>query len=165
MTPWTVAYQAPLSMKFPRRECWSRLLFPSPGEIPDPGMEPVSPALAGRFFTTEPPRKPCLHTYYIFFRTVWNTMPLYMCHWVFPKNKNFFFINHSMIIKGFPGDSDGEESTCNAGDLGSLPGLGRSPGGGHGNPLQYSCLENPMDRGAWWATFHGVSKSWTQLNN
>ena len=53
----------------------------------------------------------------------------------------------------FPGASDGKESTCNVGDLGSLPGLGRSPGGGHGNPLQYSRLENPTDRGAWWATF------------
>ena len=70
-------------------------------------------------------------------------MPLYMCQWVFPKNKKFFFINYSMIIKGFPGDSDGEESTCNAGDLGSTPGLGRSPGGGHGNPILYFCLENP----------------------
>ena len=59
---------------------------------------------------------------------------------------------------GFPGGSDGKESTCNAGDLGSMPGLGRSPGGGHGNPLQRSCLENPMDRGAWGATVHGVAK-------
>ena len=49
---------------------------------------------------------------------------------------------------GFPGSSDGKESTCNVGDLDSIPGLGTSPGGGHGNPLQYSCLENPMDRGA-----------------
>ena len=48
---------------------------------------------------------------------------------------------------GFPGGSDGKESACNVGDLGSIPGLGRSPGGEHGNPLQYSCLENPMDRG------------------
>ena len=52
---------------------------------------------------------------------------------------------------GFPGDSDGKASACSAGDLGLIPGLGRSPGGGHGNPLQYSCLENPMDRGAWQA--------------
>ena len=58
-----------------------------------------------------------------------------------------------------PGGSDGKESTCNAGDLGSIPGLGRSPGEGHGNPLQYSCVENSMDRGAWWATVHGVAKS------
>ena len=48
-------------------------------------------------------------------------------------------------------------------DLGSIPGLGRSPAGGHGNPLQYSCLENPMDRKAWWATVHIVTQSWTQL--
>ena len=50
---------------------------------------------------------------------------------------------------------------ANAGDAGSVPGLGRSPGEGNGNPLQYSCLENPMDREAWWATVHGVTKSWT----
>ena len=55
---------------------------------------------------------------------------------------------------------------ANAGDIrdvGSVLGWGRSPGGGHGNPLQYSCLENPMDRGAWWATVHAAAKSWTQL--
>ena len=60
---------------------------------------------------------------------------------------------------GFPGASDDKESACNAGDLGSIPGLGRSAGGGHSNPLQYSCLENPMDRGAWWATIHEVAES------
>ena len=59
---------------------------------------------------------------------------------------------------GFPGGSDGKESACNAGDLGSVPGLGRSPGEENGNPLQYSCQENSMDRGAWRATVHGVSK-------
>ena len=62
---------------------------------------------------------------------------------------------------GFPRVSDGKESACSAGDLGSIPGLGRSPGEGNGNPLQSSCLENPMGRGAWWATVHGVEKSWT----
>ena len=56
-------------------------------------------------------------------------------------------------------------STCNAGDLGSIPGSGRSPGEGNGNPLQYSCLENPMDGGAWWATVHGVAKSQTRLSD
>ena len=66
---------------------------------------------------------------------------------------------------GFPGGSDGKESACNLGDLGSIPGLGRSPGGGHSNPLQRSCLENPMDRRAWWATVHGVAKSWTWLRD
>ena len=59
----------------------------------------------------------------------------------------------------------GKESTWNEGDLGLIPGLGRSPGGGHGNPLQYSCLENPMDRGGSWATVHGAAKSWTQLSS
>ena len=62
-------------------------------------------------------------------------------------------------ILDFPGNSAGEESTCNERDLGSIPGLEKSPGEGHGNPLQYSCLENPMDRGAWWAwaTVYGVT--------
>jgi len=65
---------------------------------------------------------------------------------------------------GLPGGSDGKESACNAGgsrDLSAIPGSGRSLGEGNGNPLQYSSLENSMDRGAWWATVHEVSKSWT----
>ena len=66
-------------------------------------------------------------------------------------------------MKGFPGSSDVKESACNAGDPGLIPGLGRSPGEENGCPLQYSCLENPMDRGAWRATVHGVAKSETQL--
>ena len=68
-------------------------------------------------------------------------------------------------LPGFPGGSDSKESACNAGDPGSVPGSGRSPGEGNGNPLQYPCLENPMDRGAWPATVHRVTKSWTQLCN
>ena len=59
---------------------------------------------------------------------------------------------------GFPGGSEVKASACNVGDLGSIPGLGRSPGEENGNPLQYSCLENPMDRGAQQATVHGVAK-------
>ena len=62
-------------------------------------------------------------------------------------------------VLGFPGGSEGKESTCNAGDPGRIPGSGRSPGEGHGNPLQYSCQENSMDRGAWLATVHGVAES------
>ena len=65
---------------------------------------------------------------------------------------------------GFPGSSPGNESTCNAADPGSIPGWGRSPGEGNSNPLQYSFLENPMDRGAWWAAVHGVTKSQTRLS-
>jgi len=60
-----------------------------------------------------------------------------------------------------PGGSDGKESACSLGDPGSIPGLGRSPAEGNGNPLQYSCLENSMDKGVWQATVHGVAKSWT----
>ena len=65
------------------------------------------------------------------------------------------------LLKGFPVGSDSKESTWNAGHLGSIPRLGRSPGGGHSNSLQYPYLENPMDRGAQWATVHGVTKSQT----
>ena len=66
---------------------------------------------------------------------------------------------------GFSGDSDGKESAHSAGHLGLIPELGRSPGGGHGNPHQYSCLKNSMDRGAWRATVHDVTKSQTRLSN
>ena len=66
---------------------------------------------------------------------------------------------------GFPGGSEDKASTCNAGDPSSIPGLQRSPGEGNGNPLQYSYLKNPMDRGPWQATVHGVTKSRTQLND
>ena len=66
-----------------------------------------------------------------------------------------------LYVLGFPDSSNGKESTCNAGDPGSIPGSERSPVEGHGNPLHYSCLENPMDRGSWWATVHGVTKNQT----
>ena len=65
----------------------------------------------------------------------------------------------------FPGGSDGKESACNAGNPSLIPEFGRSPREGNNNPLQYSCLENFMDRGAWQATVHGVTKSWTRLRN
>ena len=64
---------------------------------------------------------------------------------------------------GFPGGSEVKHPPANVGHVGSIPGWGRSPGGENGNPLQYSCLENPMDRGAWRAIVHGVTKSQTQL--
>ena len=83
-----------------------------------------------------------------------------------PIKQNILRLTHTFYIyvypyMGFPGGSEDKASACNAGDPGSIPGLGRSPGEGNGNPLQYSCLENPMDRGAWRATVHGVTKSWT----
>ena len=79
---------------------------------------------------------------------------------------NLFFKKiETNSAQGFPCGSDGKESTCNAGDLGSIPGLGRSPGVKHDNPLQDSCLENPMDGGAWLAAVRGVAKSRSRLSN
>ena len=69
------------------------------------------------------------------------------------------------VEMGFRSGSDGKESACNAGDLGSIPGLGRSPREGNDNPLQYTCLENPMGRGAWQATVQGVTKNRTRMND
>ena len=78
------------------------------------------------------------------------------------------FLNSEVLhsLLGLPQWPSGKRTHLNAGatgDPGSIPGLGRSPGEGYGNPLQYSCLENPMDRGVWWATVHRVTKSWTRL--
>ena len=78
----------------------------------------------------------------------------YMCQIFFSENTKY-------VLLLFPGSSDGKESACSAGDPSSIPGSGRSPGKRNDNPFQYSSLENPMDRGAWWATVHGVTKSRT----
>ena len=77
----------------------------------------------------------------------------------------FGLIKEGLPRKGFPGGASGEEPAVKADvrNMGLIPGLGRSPGEGHGNPLQYSCLENPMDSGAWWATVHRVAQSRTRL--
>ena len=78
------------------------------------------------------------------------------------ENLSLYRINsnsscHLWSTYSFPGGSDGKESACSAGDLGSIPRLERYPGEGNGNPLQYSCLQNSMDRGAWWSAVHGVA--------
>ena len=83
----------------------------------------------------------------------------------FSRQEYWSGVPYLSVFLGFPHGSVGKESTCNAGDLGSIPGLGRSPEGGNGNPLQCSCLENPIDRGAWWDIVHGVAKSRTRLSN
>ena len=72
-------------------------------------------------------------------------------------------LHHHQLAYRFPWWLSSKEPACNAGDVGLIPGLGRSPGGGHGNPLEYSCLEKPMGRGAWRATVHSVAKSQTQV--
>ena len=84
---------------------------------------------------------------------------LSFCFFVLLCDSLSLFTNSSTVSKGFPGGSEVKASACNVGDLGSIPGSGRSPGEGNGNPVQYSCLENPVDGGAWWATVHGVAKS------
>ena len=85
------------------------------------------------------------------------------------SHDNIIIIGYSSwfddVLYLYPGGSDSKASAWSAGDPGSTPGLGRSPGEGNGNPLQYSCLENSMDWGAWKATVHGVAKSWTRLSN
>ena len=82
------------------------------------------------------------------------------------KSHPFFFFKRLPVYSwGFPAGSVSKESACSAGDLGSTPGSGGSPGEGNGNPLQYSCLENPTDRGAWRATVHGVARVGHLLSN
>ena len=84
-----------------------------------------------------------------------------MCYLTFPLDCKLLKAGNysSLIFDLFPGGSEVKVCARNAGGLGSVPGLGTSPGEGNGNPLQYSCLENPMDGGAWWATVHRVAKS------
>ena len=96
----------------------------------------------------------------------------WICNLIKLKNYSCYFrddiigcVLEVMSRHHFPGESDGKASAYNVGDLGSIPGLGRSPGEGNGNPLQYSCLENLMDGGAWLATLHGVTKSQTRLSD
>ena len=76
----------------------------------------------------------------------------------------FFVFRFSIVTLGFPGGSDGKASACSAGDLDSIPGSGISPGEGNGNPVQYSCLGNSIDRGDWQAIVHDVTKNQTQLS-
>ena len=83
----------------------------------------------------------------------------------YQNNNNKKPQKNTKSFSGFPGHLDGKESACNVGDLGLIPGSERSPGEGNGNPLQYSCLENSMEIGAWWATVHGVAKSQTRLSD
>ena len=140
---WTVACQAHLSMGFSRQKYWGGLPFPTPGDLHNPGIEPASlgsPALAGRFFTVAPPGK---------FKV---------------KRSSLWYLLKSIFRIGLPWWYSGKVSAFNAGvigDVGLIFELGRSPGGGNGNPLQYSCLGNPRDRGAWQAIVDGVTNNGT----
>ena len=84
-----------------------------------------------------------------------------MAWFSFREELKSLHLPENQMTPTFPAGSDGKKSAYNVGDLGLIPGLGRSPGEGHSNLVQYSCLENPMDRGAWWAAVHEVAKSWT----
>ena len=130
-TPWTVAHQAPPSMGFSRQEHWSGLPFPSPGDLPNPRVEPRSPALQAISLLYELSGK------------LWASSRSSFLHSGQQRRIN----RRVFKTVGFPGGSDGKASACNVGDPGSIPGWGRSSGEGNGNPLQYSCLENSMDKG------------------
>ena len=124
-THWTVCIlQAPLSMEFSRQEYWSDLPFPSLGDLPDPRVS----CTAGRFPTMSHQGSP------------------YMIYIIYPQK---FPKSNCVYVNGAPQGLSSKESSCQAGDLSSIPGSGRSPGEGNGNPLQYSGLGSPMNRGAW----------------
>ena len=143
--PWTVAHQAPRSVGFPRQEYWSGLPFPSLEHLADSEIEPRSPATADS--TTEPPGKATMYCIIYLF------VVLIICYLLLEWSASQVVL----VVKN---------PCANAGDIrytGSILGLGRSPGGGHGNLFQYSCLENPMDKRAWQVTVHRVTKNWTRL--
>ena len=155
VTLWTVAHQAPLSMGFSRREYWSGLPCPPPGGLPDLRSEPMSPvslplSLPHLSDFSQHPHVSSLQHLVVLPETI---SPPTRGHHQRLRVQAFLFPGASLAaqtVKNLP---------TNAGDPGSIPGLGRSPEGGHGSPLQYSRLENPWDRGAWWATVHVVAQS------
>ena len=116
-------------MRFSRQGYWSGLPFPSPGDLPNPGIEPGSPALQADSLPTEQYKSQCKYH-------------LLQC----------------ICNSGLPWWFSSKEAACNAGDEGLIPELGRSLGEENSNPLQYSCLGNPMDRGGWEATVLGVTR-------
>ena len=127
-----------------QQEYYSGWPFPSPWDLPDPRIEPGSLGLWADSLPSQAPWKaPSLLKHLS--KALLNIITTTFC-------------NHLLYNKV-------KASACNAGDLSSLPGLGRSPGEGNENPLQYCCLENPVDGGAWWATVHRVAKSQTWLSD
>ena len=118
--------------------------IPFSSYLPDPVIEPRSPALQAESLPTEPPGRPIVVSMYV--------------GYIYDQK---MFGGYSVLVWASQVALVVNNLPANAGDIrdvGSIPGLGRSPGKGHGNPLQYSCLENPMDRGAWWAIVHRVQR-------
>ena len=150
---WTVAHQASLSMGFSRQEYSSGLPCSTPRDLPDPGIEPkspASPALQVDSLPTEPPGKPSGQLGRAKGSSSSSAGKESTCNAGDPssipesgRSPGEGVSLPTPIFLGFPCGSDGKESASNAGDLGLIPGLGKSPEGEHGNPLQYSCLENP----------------------
>ena len=119
---------------------------------------------------------PLTHTFHLFSPSAHHSAGLLPCRQrIPPRTLPVWYDNDVLVVwrerivwlvlHGFLGGSESEESACNAGDLGSIPGIGKSPAERNDNPLQYSWMENSMDRGAWWATVYGVAKSRTWLSD
>ena len=166
---WAIVHQVPLSMGFSRQEYWSGLLCPPPGDLPDPGIEPVSllsPVLAGECFTTSANWEAGNSLVYTYILSLLDLLPTPGSHLTLPPHPSPLGHHRALswapcAVQHLPTSylfNMWQSPPVNAGDVGSIPGSGRSPGGGNGNPHQYSCLENPMDRGAWRATVHGVAE-------
>ena len=152
-SPPTVACQAPLSRGFSRQEHWNGLPFPSPGDLPNPGIEPRSP------------HSRQIHYHLSQCPTLCDPLdcspPGSLVHGDSPgKNIENFFQKIEMLL--IPGGTVVKNLPASGGEASSIPGSGRSPGEGNGNPLHYSCLGNHMDRGVWQATVQGVAKGWTR---
>ena len=147
-------------MGFSKQEYWSELSCPPPGDLPHPGIEPTSPTLQADSFLPEPPGKP-----FLYIKTSKNVLQKkgeIPTHEVFSTGEHVQKLP-SARVNCFPGgtlEKDPPTSAGGARDYGSISGSGRSPGGGKGSPLHYSC--SSMDRGAWWATVHRATaaKSW-----
>ena len=151
-------------MGFSRQEYWSRLPPPSPGYLPYPEVELTSPALKVDYLLTEPLGSPCNWINLLCFLGIGITHV--SSHSIsLPPWKPWFWFQYTLkwasqltpVVKNLP------TNTGDITDVSSIPGSGRSPGGGHGNPLQCSCLEHPMEWRAWRATVNRVTKSCTQL--
>ena len=159
-------------MGFARQEYWSGLPFPSPGDLPDPGIKPMSLALQVDSLPPVLLGSPLLFYFLISFTNLFNhllviySFPNYLLLEWFHWRKNCSYQWQGMRMVDFYPDQMVlvvKNLAANAGNAGSIPGSARSSRRGHGNPLQYSRLKNAMDRGAWWATVHSVAESRTLL--
>ena len=151
-TPWTAAHQAPPSMGLSRQKYWGGLPFPSPGGCSRPRDRTRVSHIVGRYISIHTHIYVCVYIMCVYIYVYTHSVYMYICV-------------HVCIHMGFPSGSVVKTLPANAGDTDLIPGSGRSPGEENSNPLQDSCLENSIDRGAWGVTVHGVAKSRSQLSN